>query len=199
MDQLLIRQALTGDEAAVQRLVRRLSPVLEARARVALARGATRGVELSDLVQDVWYALLRGNGRALRDYDPTRGASLEGYVGMIAAREIGNRLRLRAAQKRGSMATHVDLEAGAEPPESGPTPEAEVAASELALKLGRHLMASLSPRGQLVFRYAFTDGMPPARVAEILQVDLQVIYNWQHKIRRVARDFLESQDASKPA
>jgi RNA polymerase sigma-70 factor (ECF subfamily) len=186
----LIRAALDGDEGAARTLVTRLMPVIHARARRVLVRRGMNPDENLDLVQDVWIGLLAGDGRALRGFDPERGASLEGYVGMIAEREIGNELSKRLAAKRGGRARRETPSRIQSLRSVAASPDEAVETTELAARLGEHLQSILPSRGGLVFRYAFTHGPPPEKVAEILGTSVQAIYNWQHKIRQAAREFL---------
>jgi RNA polymerase sigma-70 factor (ECF subfamily) len=172
-------------------------PVVHARVRRALARRGLPFDDHPDLAQEVWLSLLDDDGRVLRNYDPARGATLEGYVGMVSEREIGNRLQKLRAKKRGAAinAEGVDVD---DQPSRNAGPESVVATAELAQRLGEHLESVLPPRGQLIFRYAFTDGLPPERIAQILSIEVQVVYNWQHRIRKTVREFLES-DAPRAA
>jgi RNA polymerase sigma factor (sigma-70 family) len=189
----LIRRALAGDEDAATLLIRRLMPVIRARVRRWLGRDGERLAphDGEDLVQEIWLRLIDDGGRRLLAYDPNRGATLEGYAGMIAEREISKLSQKVRAKKRGGVLVPVQPE-HAEVPGDLPTPEDEAAANDLAARLGNHLDSQLSARGQLVLRYAFVDDLPAARVAQILGVTVQVVYNWQHKIRSAARAFLTS-------
>ncbi|MEM9192989.1 MAG: sigma-70 family RNA polymerase sigma factor [Myxococcota bacterium] len=195
-DELRIRRALRGDPETIQHLIRRLAPVIQARTRRAIARRKAN-VDEADLIQEVWVALLGNGGATLRKFDPARGATLEGYVGMITSREVGNRLRERAAKKRGGDITRIHGEV-ADMADEEKNPESIVATQDLAERLGKHLFRVLPPRGQLIFRYAFTDKLPATEIAKILRVDVQVIYNWQHRIRKAAREFLDAQERDTP-
>jgi RNA polymerase sigma factor (sigma-70 family) len=188
----LIRRAVGGEEPAIAVLVRRLMPVIRARVRRALSReGARLGPsDGDDLVQEIWLKLVDERGAQLIAYEPDRGASLEGYVGLIAEREIGNLVRKLSTQKRGGHL--IAVEPAEDLPSSTANPEEAAAAENLAARLGEHLEALLPARGRLVFRYAFTDELPATEVAKILGVTVQVIYNWQHKIRIAAREFIAS-------
>lgn len=193
-DRVLVRAAARGDRDAVRELARRLMPVL--RARVRRAVGATGGqlgsVGADDLVQEIWLALFRDDRRALLAFDPDRGASLEGYVGMLAEREIGNVRQRVGALKRGARLTVAASDELDEVAEAGPTPEQLVSAAQVAEQLGTHLEGALPPRGLLVLRYAFADALPVADVARVMGVSVQVVYNWQHKIREEARRYLSA-------
>lgn len=191
-DSELLARALDGDEAALRILVPRLLRVIAARVRRAFAKRFAVSEEPNDLVQEVWIALLSQDGKALRAYDPDRGVSLEGFVGLISEREIATRLIASSAQKRGGRVRHEPIDERTSETGSG-TPEQHVAGHELARRLVAHLEESLPPRGMLVFRYSFTDGLAAEEVAQILGINVQVVYNWQHKIRTISRSFLERQ------
>ncbi len=191
-DQLLVRQALAGDAAAGDELVARLLPVVRSRARRARARDPRQKIPdtVDDMIQEVWLVLVGRGGERLRAWDPDRGLSLERYVGLVAEREI-TRLRTRAAaQKRGGHLRALGSDALDSMTTPNPSPEEGLLARDLAAHLGAHLQEALPTRGQLVFRHAYTDGRSPNEVARLMGVKVQVVYNWQHKIRELTRAFL---------
>ena len=77
-----------------------------------------------------------------------------------------------------------------------PDPEALALGHDLAAGLDAHLNATLPERGRLVLRAIYEDGLEPQAVADLLGVNLQVIYNWQHKIRLTCRAFLTEAGAA---
>lgn len=171
-------------------------PVVQARVFRQVRRGASSNSP-EDLVQEVWKSLFENGGRKLLAYLPERGATLEGFVGRIAEREVQTILRGQNARKRGGHLKPIRLfEEGSGPGvpvrDPGASPEAMTVASDLAAQLGEHLAATLPERGLLVFRYVFTDGLEPGQAARLLGVKVQVIYNWQHKIRSIAQAFLSN-------
>ncbi len=186
-DVLLICEALSGGRRAMRTLVGRLVPVLRARVVRRLGAGHT---EVEDVVQEVWLSLLADNERCLRSYDPTRGTTLEGYVGRVAERRAISWLRRQTAQRRGGEMRSV----GCEPLDravSGINDPAEMlAAQQLAGALGAHLVASLPSVGREILRLVYTDGCPPTSAARELSVSLQVVYNWQHRIRVLSRAWM---------
>ncbi|MEM9188149.1 MAG: sigma-70 family RNA polymerase sigma factor [Myxococcota bacterium] len=186
----MVEDALRGDEPALAALVQTLRPVIQARTHRIMARRESSDADCKDMVQEVWVALLQNDGEVLRKFDPRRGASLRRYVGMITTREVGNRLRGRASQRRGGREFHVGVGRVAELTDRAEQPENEVVARELLEKLVEHLGNVLPRRGQLVFRYAFAERLSPQDVAGLLEIDVQVVYNWRHKIRRHASAFL---------
>lgn len=193
----LITEAQRGSARAAKILTERLSPVIHARVRRVLARSFGRSpvVDATDLANEVWLSLVADGWRRLLAHDPERGASLEGYVGILAEHEALNRLEHLRAAKRGGKERHVDAEEADRVPARGGTPEEVLVASELAERLEHHLAGALPERGRLILRYLYTDGRSADEVAEILGVEKQVVYNWQHKIRQLARTFLARPDA----
>lgn len=188
----LIERAVRREAHAVDELVDRLMPVVHARVFRVLKRTqrAVDRVVVEDFAQEVWVSLFADGGKRLLAYDPARGASLETFVGLLAEHEAGEVARAQRAQKRGGHLRAVDLDAAAEMPSKSPGPAEQAEAKELAARLGEHLVGQLPEVGRLVYRYAFKDEVEAPAVARIVGVDVQVVYNWQHKIRRLARAFL---------
>ncbi len=193
----LIKDAIGGDRMAVRRMVTRLLPVVHARVYRACAKGALPKVyQPNDLVQEVWIELLKNEGRQLLAYEPGRGASLEGFVGMITERTIHNVRVQNSAQKRGGHLQEVSSEVLEHSAAAHSSPEETGVAADLAHQLSEHMSDKLPPRGQLVWQYAFSDGRSVDEVAQLMGVNSQVVYNWQHKIRSLARAFLMEQSAA---
>lgn len=96
----LIGQALAGDAESLRQLLSELKPVLTARAARTFARqrGAARaaGLELGDVVQEMWLFLLERDGQLLRAWEPTRGMSLINWVGFVCERALRGVLARRA-------------------------------------------------------------------------------------------------------
>lgn len=196
LDVALIHAALSGRRESARRLVERLMPVLCASVRRALRaeRGGIGNVEDAyDLSQDIWLHLVADGGRRLRAYDPARGISLESYVAILAEREVVSRHRRAAAQKRGGHLKAVPLDDKCPLSSTEPNPEDSTAAQQLVAALHSSLERELPERGRLVWRYTFADGRNAGEVAELIGVNVQVIYNWQHKIRNLARAFFDRQ------
>ncbi len=191
----LVRRMMHGDREAAELLLRRVAPVIRARCRRVVAR-AGGAVDADDLVQEVWLVLLDEDARALLDYAPERGVTFEGYVGMVSERAAWKVLRKGQARKRGGHLRLVALDEvnGGSGVSGGfaesADPAALTEARDMADRLGSYLGTHLPPRGQLVFRYLFTDGCTVQQTATALGVSSQVVYNWSHRIRAVAREFM---------
>lgn len=185
-DLRLLRRALAGHGAAMRRLVDRLLPVIRARVRRRIGGPPE---QREDVVQDVWVYLLSDGGRVLRRFDPEKGSSLEGFVGMLTERQIIDLQRVARAAKRGADKVVHDDAALARAPDAR-TPEEAAITADLVERLGAHLHQVLSGTGQLVFRLIYTDHCTPAEAAEAMGVKIQVVYNWQHRIRKEVRAVL---------
>lgn len=189
-DLILVRLAQQGDRQAQQRLAERLLRVLKARGRGFLRR-YDRTWSIDEMVNDVWLVLLERS--TLAKWRPDGGRSLENYATMVATAHWLNMLKSELAQKRGGSAEHLadDFEDAVD---HGPTPEQQAMDADTLAQLQRYLDAHLPPRGQLVFRLVFTDGLGAQEAADILGVRPQVIHNWVFRIRRAARDFLNGSE-----
>jgi RNA polymerase sigma factor (sigma-70 family) len=169
-------------------------PILRARARRAMAR-ASACVDVDDLVHEIWIELFADDARRLSAYDPGRGRSLAAWVRLVADRELATLLRRARAQKRGNAAATIpvtdDLPA--------PTPDVEawMIATDLATRLTAHLERSLSAPGRRVFECTLAGDRSCSEIAVQLGVSVQVVYNWQHRIRRLAREFVVESNAEK--
>lgn len=189
----LVRRAVRGRPPAVRLLVRQLVPVVLARVRRFVAGRAGRPLgahDAEDLAQEIWCKLLEDGARLLLAWDPERSATPEGYVGMLAQRELFNRLQRETALKRGGGERPIPLDEAAPPAAPAPDPETDAASRELLGELSVHLQAVLPDRGLEVLRLLYEEGHEPAEAAAVLGVSLQVVYNWQHRIRKEARAFL---------
>ncbi|MEL6758765.1 MAG: RNA polymerase sigma factor [Myxococcota bacterium] len=189
-----VRRALDGNRRAQREVVHRLMPIVQARARLALGVSGRSRVYASaeDLAQDVWTHLWADKGVRLLRYRDDYGLSLEGYVGVIAARQITSLLRKENAARRGGR--HQMAAVSPDEVDSGPQsdPEIQASARQLNGRIEDYVEHELPRKGQLVFRYVFTDELSPRETADALGVSLQVVYNWQHRIRAHIRTLGEA-------
>ena len=196
-DVALIEQALSGRRSAGHRLMQRLIPVIRARCLTYLrqrAAGRVGVADVDDLAQEIWLTVFKDDGRILRAYDPDRGASLEGYVGLIARRELWRMKRAAEQVRRGGDQRTLPID-DARDAAAGVDPEQHVSSKELMARLEDHLTETLPPRGQAIMRALYTDGLEVSVIASMLGVSRQVVYNWQHRIRKAATAFLSDAGA----
>ncbi len=181
-----------GDLRAIDALEHRIGGVIRARARAFLARQRGHAVsaeQVDDLCQHVWVTLMRQDWAPLRAFNEHRGSTLEAYVARISDKECLRRRRDLGAQKRSLDMLPVSLDE-ADAPRESESPERTLAERQLLCGLFRHLETQLPERGCHVFRLLYEEELGVKAAAVKLGVNVQVIYNWQHRIREVARDYL---------
>jgi len=188
-DRVLVQGAIAGQRASLRTLARRLMPTIVGRIRLHLGANVVAGRDRDDIAQDVWLTLMRDDGRLLLEWDPERGRTLEGYVGLLTRRVLWQTRRDGARQRRGGGQHHEVYEDQAGEPTGDPETHA---ASRLELeRVVSHLRDTLPPRGKLVFELLYADRLSPKEAADAIGVKLQVVYNWQHRIRKESRTLLE--------
>lgn len=184
----LIQRVLAGDQASVRTLLHRLEPVIMRRVATALWRsgGEQRVAQAAeDLAQDVLVSLFQSDHKALRAWDPTRGMSLESFVGLLAKHQVSSFLRNRKTTPwREEPTDGEQLERiGA----ADPSPEAVTAAREdLRIVLDR-LRDGLTPRGLELFQRIIVDEEPLEALIESTGMTSDAIYQWKTRILRTAR------------
>lgn len=185
-----LEAAMGGDERAMRRLVDRLEPVIRATVWHVIRRHAWRRIgpnDVDSLTQDIWERLLADDGKRLRAYDPNRARTLEGYVAMIARTEATHIVKREQTQSRGRGELQASIDDGCTVA-ADTDPEAEAIGSEVIERVHQRLDERLPEFGRLVFALLYEDDRSPAEAAAVLGVKVQVIYNWQHKIRRIVRE-----------
>lgn len=185
-----VRRALAGEEPALTRLVRTLTPVIQSRVarglllrRTGKASGRNIRQEVEDLTQEIFLALFADGGKALRSWQPERGLSLLNFVGLVAERQTASILRSgkRSPWKEESPFPE-DLNQAA--PERGPE---EITASREQLKLLLHrLTEELSPLGRHLFDLLFLRELPFEEVTRQTGMTPDAVYAWRSRLRRLA-------------
>jgi RNA polymerase sigma factor (sigma-70 family) len=192
-----VRRALAGDEPALTRLVRTLTPVIQSRVarslllrRTGTAAGRNIRQEVEDIVQEIFLVLFAEEGRVLRSWQPERGLSLLNFVGLVAERQTASILRSGKRSPWKEDPTLVeDMDQAAPTPESGPE---EAAASREQLKLLLHrLTVELSPLGRHLFDLLFLRELPLEEVTRETGLSSDAVYAWRSRLRRLARRLLD--------
>lgn len=195
-----LRSALAGDEPALNRLVRALTPVIQSRVARGLLLRRTGGAagrdvrqEIEDLTQEIFLVLFADGGKVLRSWQPERGMSLLNFVGLVAERQTASVLRSgkRSPWKEDpTLAEDIDQAA----PEVGPE---EVTASREQL---RHLLCrlaeELSPLGRHLFDLLFLRDLPFEEVTRQTGMSPDAVYAWRSRLRRLARRLLDEKSES---
>jgi DNA-directed RNA polymerase specialized sigma24 family protein len=195
----LIQQALAGDAASVRALVDRLSPVVSKRVAATLwlrARKRNVAQDAVDITQDVFLALFRADGKALRAWDPARGMSLENFVGLLTQHQVISILRSGRTSpwREESSESDQQLEAVGAP---GPSPEAVVSSRENLRALLDRLRENLSPRGLELFQRIIIDEEPIETLTATTGLTREAIYQWKSRLHRTIRSLATEADISK--
>ena len=191
-----VRRALAGDEPAQNRLVARLTPVIQRRVarglllrRVGAASGRNVRQEVEDLTQDIFLVLFADGGKVLRSWEPERGLTLPNFVGLVAERQTASILR---SGKRSPWKEDPTLPEDLEQTvalDSGPE-EVTASREELRLLLSR-LTEELSPLGRHLFDLLFLQDLPCEEVARQTNMSPDAVYKWRSRLRRLARRLLD--------
>ena len=184
----LIRKALAREPTAVRTLVDRLSPVIERKVAATLwKRTPGRDVrqEVRDMTQAVFLSLFEDEGKALRAWDPARGIPLEGFVSLLAHRQVISLLR------RGKTSPWPDEPTEAERLERiAPTalgPEAVVGSREHLSALLDRIREELSPLGLELFQRLIVDEEPLSEVAAKTGRSEAALYQWRSRLLKQIR------------
>lgn len=189
-----VSQALAGDAAALTRLIRVSTPVVQARVARGLLlwrQGGNAGrdvrQEVEDLTQEVFLVLFADDGRVLRSWQPERGLTLEGFVGLVAERQVASILR---SGKRSPWRDDPTLPARLDEIADGQGPEALVASREQLRLLLDRLTEELSPLGRRLFQLLFLDELPVDEAARQTGLSPEALYAWRSRLRRLCRRLL---------
>jgi RNA polymerase sigma-70 factor (ECF subfamily) len=174
--------------ADLSRVVAQLMPVIEARvARTLLRRrrdGRDPRQELADLVQEVLVSLLEDNARVLRTWNPSRGLSLENFVGLVAEREVLSVLRngRRTPYRSETEELHEDM-----PEASVDAVDQVVSSRELLTRMVDLLRLELSPLGLILFERLVVLEEGVDHVAQSMSMSLDAVYAWRSRLLRRLR------------
>jgi hypothetical protein len=191
----LLRRGLVGDLAALQQLVAWLTPTVQvrcARALLASAGAARRDLreEVEDMAQEVFTCLFEHDARVLRSWDPSRGLSLRGFVGMVARRRVG---AILAVRKRNPWYE--------EPMEAEAVDRALSEVGEVEVRLGAHQVltealrrtdAGLSERGRQLLEWMIRDGLPNEELRERTAMSDAALYQWRSRLTKAVREQVEA-------
>lgn len=188
----VVAAALSGDPVAVRRLVALLTPVVKYRAGLALLRLRPGGIvdhaqEVQDLTQEILLQLFKDGGRLLRTWDPSKGASLRTFVGLVAQRRAISILRSRSGVERLSDdLSEIESEA------ANATPVDAVMASrqELQLILSR-LQARLSPLGLELFYRLLCYQESIDQICASTGLSANAVYIWRNRLVKLVQVLAE--------
>lgn len=188
-DRLEVAAALAGDPLALDRVIDRLLPVIQARvARRLLAAGRAGGSirsDVEDLTQEILLSLVVGPSRVLARWDPGRGLSLRNFAGLVAERHTISWLRRRRPLPWPDDDPSAEGDPG--PVDDAPDPERVAASREHLRLLLDSLVERLSPLGRRLFDLLFVQERPLAEVRAATGLSDDAVYAWRSRLRRLTR------------
>jgi RNA polymerase sigma-70 factor (ECF subfamily) len=189
-DAELVEKVLSGDAAATRAFVDLVVPVIQARAgRKLLRRGAVAGrdarQEVADLVQEVLVSLFEHDAKVLRAWSPSRGLSLQNFVGLVAEREVASILRSgKRSPWKEEASEMVELEASLDPVAG---PELGVASRQTLDAVVERVREELSPRGLELFFRLVVEEEPVEAVCETYGMSKEAVYAWRSRLGKLVR------------
>ncbi|MFV8756275.1 RNA polymerase sigma factor [Nannocystaceae bacterium ST9] len=189
LDPEAIVRALDDDRQALQALVERLLPVVQAEVGYALlreARSESRDPwqEVRDFVQEVFLSLLADRGKVLRSWDPGRGRSFDSFMRLVARRRVAAILR---SGRHGSWTDQpmagdaLDLQFA---DELGLARQFE-SSDTLERVLGR-LDGRLDERSVLLFKLLYVEERSVEEVMDRADMTRDAVYAWRLRFRKLA-------------
>jgi DNA-directed RNA polymerase specialized sigma24 family protein len=189
--QALIDLAAAGDAGAAASLVDGIAPVVRARVARALSRrqSQSRGRILrqdrEDLVQETFAGLFDDGARLLRSWDPARGLGFLGFVGLLAEREVGMRMRARKRNPWTEDPTAKDALAHLGGASEGLALQIE--SRDLLRRIVARLGERLTAQGSRYFELLFLEARSVQAVAKETGASADALYAWRSRLSRLVR------------
>ncbi len=182
-----IERALGGDRQAKNALVAYLEPVIQIEVGRALrpaARldGRNWRQEMLDLVQDVFVVLFADDLKVLRSWDPQRGLSLRGFVGLVGFRHVLSALKTKRRNPYAAMLVASDV-LDAQRPLAGDLAGEVANREELDLVL-REIRAQFSERDLVLFRILYLEGGDTEDACAITGMRRGAVYAWRGRLKK---------------
>ena len=170
-------QALTrGEKSAWDGFVRRYAGLILSAVRVT----ARHGIDVEDIVQEVFTRLCKDDFRLLKTYDPAR-AGLSTWL-TIVARSTARDMQRR----RQPIQTPIDA-----------VPEMLLAVTDEPREKLRLPDGLLSPRQKLILTLLYEREMEVAEIAAALNIDPQTVRSTHHKAMLKLREHFADSDAAR--
>jgi RNA polymerase sigma-70 factor (ECF subfamily) len=175
-DSIDLQALARGEKAAWNGFVRRYAGLILSAVRVT----ARHGIDVEDIVQEVFARLCKDDFRLLKTYDPAR-AGLSTWL-TIVARSTGRDMQRR----RQPLVTPIDQ-----------VPEMLLAVTAEPREKLRLPDGLLSPRQKLVLTLLYEREMEVAEIATSLAIDPQTVRSTHHKAMLKLREHFADSDTAK--
>jgi RNA polymerase sporulation-specific sigma factor len=193
----LILKARAGDDAAVHELLDRYRVLARTKARSYFLVGSDR----DDVVQEGMIGLYK----AIRDFQPDRGASFRTFAELCVTRQIVTAVKSATRMKHGPLSGSVSLDTpvGGDdtlclgdliPACSSSDPAMATVSAEELRALQRHFDEVLSDLEQQVLRH-HVEGKSYEQIAAMLQRHVKSVDNALQRIKKKLQMHLDERDA----
>jgi RNA polymerase sigma-70 factor (ECF subfamily) len=140
--------------------------------------------------------LFADGGKVLRAWDPERGVSLKGFVGVVATRRAVSMVR---TSKRNPWTEDPTDSADLDLIQSSRRDaDRAVIAKEILSKGMAAVRGDLSERGQQLFDLIIVEDASNEEVAEATGLSRDAIYQWRSRLMKALRQQLRKIDPSSP-
>ena len=192
----LILRARAGDDAAVHELLDRYRVLARSKARSYFLVGSDR----DDVVQEGMIGLYK----AIRDYQPDKGASFRTFAELCVTRQIVTAVKSSTRMKHAPLSQSVSLDKPVEGEEGGQLadlvpalessdPAHTVVSAEQLRALQRHFDEVLSDLEAQVLRH-HVEGKTYEQIAGMLQRHVKSVDNALQRIKKKLQTHLDTRD-----
>ncbi|MGB1014971.1 MAG: sigma-70 family RNA polymerase sigma factor [Nannocystaceae bacterium] len=187
-------QALTGDRAALRKLVDEILPVVRVEVGIALTRRAARSrrdprQEVGDFTQEVLVYLLKDNGKLLQAWDPERGRSLKSFVRLLTRQRVSRILQgFRGNPWSQDPTEPSDFDKAGLSPEPRVGQARQIESREELRMLLERLRARLNERGLFLFQLIYVEQRPISEVCVQLGMTRSAVDAWKSRVRKQVRE-----------
>jgi RNA polymerase sigma-70 factor (ECF subfamily) len=200
-DPSLIHRAMAGDRASVHALVELLTPSIRGAVTRELGRwrrGQASEQEVADITQAVFVHLFADHWRALRQWEPSRGHTLPGFVALVARNVTIAMLRTR--RRNPFQEEPVSPEVFDERAASGAGPESTAISRQAAARIAGRVAEGLTGRGKEMFRLLILEDHPVEDICARTGMTPDAVYQWRNRLHRKLREVAaEVAAAAEPA
>jgi RNA polymerase sporulation-specific sigma factor len=194
----LIMRARSGDDAAVNELLDRYRVLARTKARSYFLVGSDR----DDVVQEGMIGLYK----AIRDFQPDKGASFRTFAELCVTRQIVTAVKGATRMKHAPLSTSISLDkpvqgddgstvlADLVPALASADPAAAVVSAEQMRALQRHFDEVLSDLEQQVLRH-HVEGKSYEQIAAMLQRHVKSVDNALQRIKKKLQAHLDDREA----
>jgi RNA polymerase sigma-70 factor, ECF subfamily len=195
LDEELLANVLRNQGVAWNELVRRYRALIyRCISKVTLRYSPTlASADLDEIYAEVMIQLVRDDMHKLRIYDPTRGAKLGSWIGMLAVNAAYD--YLRSAGRRPILNREGNLVDSNE--EHDRSPLDHLLEKERWDHLNE-LLLDFTDKDRTFVELYYRRGMEAEQIAEEMQISLKTVYSKKHKIRAHLMRCLERMAGESP-